>query len=147
VYSSSDDDEMSIDEASPLPPTRPNDEFEAVKYDTTKALWLPSRRRATSEEIKAALKLYWDLHKGIHDTWKAQVAALKKAESEQAKDEIPKLKVQVSKSLRMIDTAVSTALELGHRDILEWYETYPSTHEMLTNQPTIALPTSRCRTT
>ncbi|KAH0536423.1 hypothetical protein FGG08_006692 [Glutinoglossum americanum] len=119
MYSSSDDDEMDIDETPPLPSSRPTDEFEVVKYDTTKALWLPSRRRATSEEIKAALKLYWDLHKGIHDVWKAQVAALKKAESEQAKDEIPKLKLQVSKSLRMIDIAVTTALELGHKDILE----------------------------
>jgi len=122
MYPSSDDDEMDIDEASPLSPIRPTDEFEAVKYDTTKALWLPSRRRATSEEIKAALKLYWDLHKGIHDVWKAQAAALKKAESEQARDDVPKLKAQVSKSLRMIDIAVTTALDLGHRDILEWYE-------------------------
>ncbi|KAI9784292.1 MAG: hypothetical protein M1839_002353 [Geoglossum umbratile] len=119
VPASSNEDEMDIDETSPLPPTRPTDEFAAVKYDTIKALWLPSRRRATSEEIKGALKLYWELLKEIHDTWKANSAALKKAESEQAKGEIPKLKVPVSKSLRKIDIAVSTALEQGHRDILE----------------------------
>jgi hypothetical protein len=120
---SSDDDEMDVDEISPLPPTRPTDEFAAVKYDTIKALWLPSRRRATSEEIKGALKLYWELLKDIHDTWKANSAALKKAESEQANDGVSKLKVPVSKSLRKIDIAVSTALEFGHRDVLEWYRT------------------------
>ncbi|KAI9763675.1 MAG: hypothetical protein M1840_009148 [Geoglossum simile] len=116
---SSDDEEMNIDEVSPLPPTRPTDEFAAVKFDTIKALWLPSRRRATSEEIKGALKLYWELLKEIHDTWKANSAALKRAESDPTKDGVSKLKVSVSKSLRKIDIAVSTALEFGHRDVLE----------------------------
>ncbi|KAI9849918.1 MAG: hypothetical protein M1837_000132 [Sclerophora amabilis] len=115
-YESSDEEAAIVEEPSPLPPSRPQDPLEAVKYDTIKSLWRPSRRPLAGVEIRDALGEYWLVVKLIRDEWntaeKAEAEAEKKGDSRS-------LQVRVAKQRDLMTTAITTAVELGHKDIVE----------------------------
>lgn len=106
---------------SPLPAVRPTVALEAVKYDTLKALWRPTNRAATADEIRTGLKAFWEVIQTIRDRWKADVAAVKQAEETKKLGELPLLKERVQTQRQMLEAALKAALESGHPDILEQY--------------------------
>lgn len=117
------DYESSEDEAdmSPLPKVRPTGAVDVVKYDCIKALWRPRSRPASGDDIRDGLKTFWDLFMTIRDRWKSDSVALKSAEESKKNHEIPLLKERVMKQRKMAETALRTAMEQGHPDIIEQY--------------------------
>ncbi|KAI9851248.1 MAG: hypothetical protein M1838_004167 [Thelocarpon superellum] len=114
----SDDDSVDEDTVTPdlpsLPPTKPEDPIEAVKYDTTKILWRSSRRGLTGEEIKTAMGDYWNLLKPIRDKWND----LEKADGDKGSD-APTIKDQIAEQRALVAASVSAALQEGHPDIVQ----------------------------
>lgn len=119
-YESS-DDELEITEPSPLPASRPQEPLQAVRYDVIKALWLPHKKAAEAEQIRNALKDFWEVVRTIRDRWKSDTADLKQAEEGKKESEIPRLKSRVKAQRDMIQIALKTAIEHGHPDIIRLY--------------------------
>ncbi|GAB7351613.1 hypothetical protein MBLNU459_g2228t3 [Dothideomycetes sp. NU459] len=123
---SSDEDDSSeysedeLAEPSPLPPRRPDNPLEAVKYDTIKALWQSKRFEVDSDNIRNGLKDYWEVVRTIRDRWKTDSAAVTDAEEKKRIGELPLLKSRVKDQRDMIEVAFKTALEHGHPSILEF---------------------------
>jgi hypothetical protein len=118
--SSDDSDDVSSDEEeeSPLPDARPNDPVEAVKYDTIKAVWLPRRTIAEASRIRNALAEYWEVVRTIRDRWKTDAAAVKTAEENKKASELPLLRDRVNSQVRMMETALKSAFQHGHPDVI-----------------------------
>ena len=115
-YDSSEDEELEVHDPSPLPPTRPTDPIEAVKYDTTKALWRSAKRGLSGGEIKSALGEYWQVVKTIRDKWNT----LEKSETDK-KGNIPAIKGRISQQRDLLAASITSALETGHKDIIARY--------------------------
>ncbi|KAI9823135.1 MAG: hypothetical protein M1832_002578 [Thelocarpon impressellum] len=112
-YDSSEDEQMEQERA-PLPAQRPEAPVDAIKYDTIKTLWRPSRRLLKGDEIKNGLGEYWQIIKPIRDAW----GALDKAEAEK-KGDIESVKKQIDQQRSLAAASVSAAVQHGHKDILE----------------------------
>ncbi|KAJ9657902.1 hypothetical protein H2201_008011 [Coniosporium apollinis] len=119
-YESS-DDELEITEPSPLPASRPQEPLQAVRYDVIKALWLPRKKAAEAEQIRNALKDFWEVVRTIRDRWKSDTADLKQAEEAKKESEVPRLKSRVKAQRDMIQMALKTAIEHGHPDIIRLF--------------------------
>ncbi|EON68511.1 hypothetical protein W97_07769 [Coniosporium apollinis CBS 100218] len=119
-YESS-DDELEITEPSPLPASRPQEPLQAVRYDVIKALWLPHKKAAEAEQIRNALKDFWEVVRTIRDRWKSDTADLKQAEEGKKESEVPRLKSRVKAQRDMIQMALKTAIEHGHPDIIRLF--------------------------
>ncbi|KAF2840012.1 hypothetical protein M501DRAFT_670638 [Patellaria atrata CBS 101060] len=115
-YESSDDEEVA-----PLPSSRPSAPLEAVKYDTIKAVWRPSRRSPDPDQIRNGLKDFWEVIRTIRDRWKMDSAAVKTAEEAKKPSEIPLLKDRVKNQRDMFEISLKTALEHGHPGILKLF--------------------------
>lgn len=120
AYGSSEEEYMQP----PISATRPTSAMEAVRYDTIKSLWLPPTRSAAREEIVKSLADFWEVVRTIRDRWKLDASAVKDAEEAKKVNEIPLLKERVSRQREMLETALKSALEAGHRDVVEQY-VYP----------------------
>lgn len=138
-YESS-DDELEITEPSPLPASRPQEPLQAVRYDVIKALWLPHKKAAEAEQIRNALKDFWEVVRTIRDRWKSDTADLKQAEEGKKESEVPRLKSRVKAQRDMIQMALKTAIEHGHPDIIRLYVL--ANFPLLFTIPTHPLPTS-----
>lgn len=110
--------EENVPEPSPLAPTRPSEPLQAVRYDTMKAVWLPSNVPAQAEQIRSGLKDLWEVVKTIRDRWKSDSDAVKKATEAKKDSEIPLLKDRVKSQRNMMEMALRSALEHGHPDIV-----------------------------
>ena len=105
---------MEVEETSPLPPTRPVDPIECIRYDTIKALWRPARRGLLGDEIIQALDEFWKIIKPVRDQW----TVVEKDEADK-KSEPSMVKVRLTKQRHLVASALKTALELGHGAIVE----------------------------
>lgn len=114
IYESSDEEELEITEAPPLPATKPTDPVEAIKYDTTKIVWRSARRGLSGDEIKAALGGFNGIIKTIRDKWNA----LEKAETEKTKDAAT-VKTEIAHQRGLVAAVIATAIKVGHSDIIE----------------------------
>ncbi|KAI9813288.1 MAG: hypothetical protein M1827_004230 [Pycnora praestabilis] len=117
-YASSEDEELDIEESSPLPTSRPADPVGAVEYDAIKALFLRGTQ-AAAEQIRFGLGEYWNIIKDIRDTWKSDSIALKEAEDKKNETDFQRLKHQVSEQRRKVEVVIKAALDKGHQDIVE----------------------------
>jgi len=108
----------------PIPATRPTSAMDAVRYDTIKSLWYPPVRSASREEIVQSLEDFWEVVRTIRDRWKSDTSAVRDAEEAKKVNEIPLLKERVSRQREMLETALRSALEAGHQDVVEQY-VYP----------------------
>lgn len=113
-YESSDDE---TPEPSPLPSTRPVEALPAMRYDTIKATWRPRNLPVTADEIRAALKDYWDILQAVRNRWKEDSAALKQAQEKNSRD-IELLKGRVKDQRSLMEMALRSALEHGHPDVI-----------------------------
>lgn len=113
-YDSSDDE---APEPSPLPTSRPNDAIPAMRYDTIKATWRPRNLPVTADEIRAALKDYWDILQAIRNRWKEDQQSLKQAQEKNSRD-IELLKGRVKDQRSLMEMAMKCALEHGHPDVI-----------------------------
>ncbi|OJD32757.1 c-x8-c-x5-c-x3-h type zinc finger protein [Diplodia corticola] len=113
-YESSDDE---TPEPSPLPGTRPNEALPAMRYDTIKATWRPRNLPVTADEIRAALKDYWDILQAVRNRWKEDQSALKLAQEKNSRD-IELLKGRVKDQRSLMEMAMKCALEHGHPDVI-----------------------------
>ncbi|KAL1310707.1 hypothetical protein AAFC00_000965 [Neodothiora populina] len=122
--SSEDSDDYSDDELaepSPLPARRPDTPLEAVKYDSIKSTWRSKRFEVDSTEIRNGLKDFWEVVRTIRDRWKTDTAAVTQAEEKKQYGEVPLLKSRVKDQRNMLETALTTAIEYGHKSILELF--------------------------
>lgn len=110
--------EEDVPEPSPLPPARPSEPLQAVRYDTMKAVWLPRNVAAQAEQIRSGLKDLWEVVKTIRDRWKSDNDAVKKATEAKKDSELPLLKDRVKNQRSMMEMALRSALEYGHPDIV-----------------------------
>lgn len=121
--SSSEEDSDSSDDdfvdPSPLPPKRPDDAIEAVKYDTVKALWRSRYKEIPATDIRVGLIDIWEVLRTVRDRWKADRAAVTDAEEKKRVGELPLLQSRVNDQLKMMEAAMNAALEHGSRSILE----------------------------
>lgn len=113
-YESSDDE---TPEPSPLPAVRPIDAIPAMRYDTIKATWRPRNLPVTADEIRAALKDFWDIIQAIRNRWKEDSAAFKAAQEKKSRD-IELLKGRVKDQRALMEMAMKCALEHGHPDVI-----------------------------
>ncbi len=119
-YSSSDEEGLEIEEPSPLPATKPTDPVGIVRYDTIKALYLPTPQ-ASSDQIKKGLIDYGAILKPIRESIKAGSDALKSAEDAKNTALIPGIKSRLVDARSKLEAALETAVGTGHQDILEQY--------------------------
>ncbi|KKY13845.1 putative c-x8-c-x5-c-x3-h type zinc finger protein [Diplodia seriata] len=113
-YESSDDE---TPEPSPLPATRPNEALPAMRYDTIKATWRPRNLPVTADEIRTAMKDYWDILQAVRNRWKEDQSALKQAQEKNSRD-IELLKGRVKDQRSLMEMAMKCALEHGHPDVI-----------------------------
>lgn len=118
--SSDDDSDYSDDEAeqSPLPSTRPEEPHEAVRYDIIKATWYPRRSAPSSEKIKASLRDVWEVFNTIQKRWRNDSKAVTEAEEQKKTGELPVLKSRVTSQRDLLQSALKSALEFAHPDVL-----------------------------
>jgi len=95
--------------------------MEAVKYDTTKAVWLPRNVYAQVESIRTGLKEFWEVVKTIRDRWKTDSDVVKTAAEAKKDSELPLLRERVDNQREMMEVALMTAIEHGHHDVLRAY--------------------------
>ncbi|KAK4980907.1 hypothetical protein LTR66_010292 [Elasticomyces elasticus] len=107
------------EEPSPLPAKRPDSPLEAVRYDAMKALWRTSRRQVTEDDIRTGLKEYWEVVRTIRDRWKADKDAVTQAEEKKRVGELPLLRSRVKDQRDMLLVALKTALQHGHKSIMQ----------------------------
>ena len=112
------DSDLEIEEPPPLPNKRPELPPDAVRYDTIKAVWASPSRKANSNEIRNALKNFWEVVRTIRDRWKSDGNALKQAEEAKKSSELPLLKDRVNSQRGLMQSSIKAAVEFGHRDIL-----------------------------
>ena len=112
------DSDLEVSEPPPLPDKRPSAPLDAVRYDTIKAVWASPSRPADAEEIRNALKNFWEVVRTIRDRWKSDGNALKQAEEAKKRSELPLLKDRVNSQRDMMQSSIKAALEFGHRDVL-----------------------------
>lgn len=110
--------EEEVPDPSPLPPARPSEPLQAVRYDTMKAVWLARNVPAQAEQIRSGLKDFWEVVKTIRDRWKSDSDAVKKATEAKKESEIPLLKDRVKSQRDMMEMALRSALEYGHPDVV-----------------------------
>lgn len=121
-YESDSDDELSMEEPSPLPANRPEDPVAGAKYDTTKVVWSPRNRTPTAQQIRAAVMAYSELMKEIRNAWKASTIKLKEeSEKTQEASALRRWKTMVNQKRQLMETALKTTLENGHPAIIEKY--------------------------
>ncbi|KAF2096444.1 hypothetical protein NA57DRAFT_78048 [Rhizodiscina lignyota] len=116
-YSSSDDD-LDIIETPPLPESRPQGAFDAVKYDTIKAVWLARKLRPTADQIRIGLKDLWEVLRTLRDRWKSDGDALKVATEAKKHSELPMLRERVKSQRDMLQVALAALLEHGNPELL-----------------------------
>ncbi|CAI6325648.1 unnamed protein product [Periconia digitata] len=114
-YSSEEEEE---EEPSPLPSSRPDDTHEATRYDVIKATWFPRKSRPNSEKIKLSLRDFWEICNTIQKRWRNDSKAVTEAEEQKKKYEIPELKKRVAGQRALLKTALRSALDFAHPDVL-----------------------------
>ncbi|KAF2276919.1 uncharacterized protein EI97DRAFT_325221 [Westerdykella ornata] len=120
-YTDSDDDSeytSDEDEESPLPATRPDDPHQAVRYDVIKASWFPRAYPVSSDKIKRSLSELWEVLNTIQKRWRADSKAVAEAEEKKKTGELPVLKSRVSSQRDLLHSALNSALEFTHPDVL-----------------------------
>lgn len=119
--SSEDDSEYTDDEEdepSPLPPARPEEPHEAVRYDIIKATWYPRRSPLSSEKIKDSMRDIWEVLNTIHKRWRTDSKAVSDAEDQKKTGELPVLKSRVASQRDLLQSALKAALDYSHPDVL-----------------------------
>ena len=117
----SDSDELEIEERSPLPATRPADPLKAAEYDVIKAVWHKHSTSINAQDIRKALGAYWGVIKGIRDAWNTEATALANAEEKKSQPKIEHHKPRALKQRQIMEQALNTTMEHGHKDIIERY--------------------------
>jgi hypothetical protein len=105
----------------PLPGARPQDAIGATRYDTAKAVFLPRNVYAEDEDIRSGLRNFWNLIKTIRDRWKKDSDAVKEAGEAKKDSELPMLKDRVKNQRDMMEAALKTSIEFGHKDLMRAY--------------------------
>lgn len=105
----------------PLPGARPQDAIGATRYDSAKAVFLPRNVYAEDEDIRNGLKNFWNLIKTIRERWKKDSEAVKEATEAKKDSELPMLKDRVKNQRDMMEAALNTAIEFGHKDLIRAY--------------------------
>lgn len=106
------------DEPSPLPTSRPDEPHQAVRYDVIKTTWFPRKSQPSSEKIKASLRDFWEVLNTIQKRWRADSKAVTEAEEQKKTGELPVLKSRVASQRDLLQSALKSALEFGHADVL-----------------------------
>ena len=114
----SSEEEEEQEEKIPLPSERPASDVGGYEYDTIKALWLPTNKSSTLETIRASMQKFWDVLKPIGDKWTRVAADLKKAEAEQRKDDVSRLKRSQEGVRRLFEVVVTTGIKYGNAQVL-----------------------------
>lgn len=120
-YDSSDDDSEYTDDEdseSPLPAIRPDEPHEAVRYDIIKATWYPRTSQPSSEKIKSSLRDAWEVLNTIQKRWRNDSKAVAEAEEQKKVGELPVLKSRVTSQRDLLQSALKSALEYAHPDVL-----------------------------
>jgi predicted CopG family antitoxin len=104
-----------------MPGARPQDPIGATRYDTAKAVFLPRNVYAEDEDIRTGLKNFWNLIKTIRERWKKDSEAVKEAAEAKKDSELPMLKDRVKNQRDMMEAALNTAIEFGHKDLIRAY--------------------------
>lgn len=139
-YESGSEEELEIEELSPLPAARPTEPSKAVEYDTIKAVWAPRTSPPTPAAIRTALGDYWNVVKAIRDAWKADTAALQQAEEAKQLDKVSFLKNKVIGQRKIMELILDTTIKYGHKDIIERYvQSFPNLFRPPQNQPPISV--------
>jgi len=118
---SSDDSDYSSEEEveqSPLPAARPDEPQEAVRYDIIKAAWHPRQSQLNSEKIKASLRDVWEIFSTIQKRWRNDTKAVTEAEEQKKTGDLPVLKSRVASQRDLAQSALKSALEFAHPDVL-----------------------------
>lgn len=105
----------------PLPGARPQDAIGATRYDAAKAVFLPRNVYAENEAIKTGLKNFWNLTKTIRERWNKDSDAVREATEAKKDSELPMLKDRVKSQRDMMEAALNTAIEFGHKDLIHAY--------------------------
>jgi hypothetical protein len=106
------------DEPSPLPPARPEEPHEAVRYDIIKATWHPRRSPLNSDQIKDSMRDIWEVLNTIQKRWRADSKAVTDAEDQKKTGELPVLKSRVTSQRDLLQSALKAALDYAHPDVL-----------------------------
>ena len=118
--SNSAESELDIVEGPPIPSQRPEEPKEAVRYDTIRALWYPMHAPPTTENIRDGLGKYWEVVRTIHDRWKTDSTALRKMDQSDS-TALSEQKARIASQRNLIEVALLTAVEHGHKDINSLY--------------------------
>lgn len=119
------DDDDSPPESSPIPPTRPTDAVEGLKFDTIRAVWAPRNKKASISTIRKAIMAYSDIVKAVRDTWKVRNEALKVAEQKADNEKLPLLRSEVASHRHVIDMVIMAAYDYGHPSAVHRYVFFP----------------------
>ncbi|KAK8255628.1 hypothetical protein HDK77DRAFT_39408 [Phyllosticta capitalensis] len=119
--SSEEDSDYSSDEEppepSPLPAVRPTEMLQRVRYDTIKALWRPRNLPVSAEDIRIAIRDFWEIVSTIRNRFKGDKQALQDAEEKKMRD-LDQLRDRVKDQRDQFEMAVKCALEHGHPGII-----------------------------
>ena len=113
--------DIAIRESVPLPSVKPKDPMEAIKYETIKVVWAPSKENVVGGTIRTALGEFWNIVKKARDQWRAEVAITQQAE---LKKDQPKVEQSISRAnekRRVLENIFHVTLIHGHRDIVGRY--------------------------
>jgi hypothetical protein len=113
------------EEQFPLPAARPTDPEKVVEYDVVKIVWAKRTAHLTAESIRSAMGDYWNIVKGIRDTWKAEFVAVQEAEKAGDKSRVERGKRRLEESRDTLERVVRVTTLHGHRDIVERYVSSP----------------------
>ncbi|KAL8831583.1 MAG: hypothetical protein Q9191_000792 [Dirinaria sp. TL-2023a] len=116
---STSEDEITMEEPSPLPPTRPSDPDKATEYDIIKAVWAKRNVVLSSAVIISALGEYWEIIKGIRDRWKSEGQSLQQAIDKKETTKTTEYRNRVDGKRRLLESCIRLTLKHGHKDIIE----------------------------
>ncbi|KAJ4295168.1 hypothetical protein N0V90_007178 [Kalmusia sp. IMI 367209] len=119
--SSEDDSDYSDaeeEDQSPLPATKPEEPQAAFRYDIIKATWYPRQSQPSSEKIKTSLRDLWEIFNTIQKRWRIDSKAVMEAEEQKKTGELPVLKRRVAEQRDLLQSALKSALEFSHPDVL-----------------------------
>lgn len=111
------DDDLEIEEKSPLPASRPTDPVKGAEYDVIKAVWHSKSKYLEDDILRSRMSQFSEQFFKLRDRWKGSNDALKAADAESS-NEIASLTSQVKRNRSILGVALKAATVHGHPHIL-----------------------------
>ena len=113
------DSDIEIEEAPPLPKSRPTDPVKAAEYDVIKAVWHSRSTYIKDELLATRVAQFSELFFKLRDRWKVSNEALKQATESKQAEQASSLKSKVKQNRGIVEMAIKAAVQYGHPHILE----------------------------